>query len=266
MPEYNSAESIVEDFKFIFHAIKGYKAIPTKEVKENGKLKYNYFAISNNLVEQDYLDHFKTDKGLTPSPIYETNLCCWGAIDVDVYNWDDNKRLALLKKAIDLGLVPANSKSGGIHLWCFSKKDVIAKWMRNYLCWVRDELDLNSKTEIFPKQLEVITDKDGKEKYGNGITLPYRAYFIDPSDSPCGLSILKDKIFKLPPFQFIKVVESRLKEHHEFEKYEDYVTEGDKDGRAVFSWCVVTSGSTHAHCTKNPRHSFLMPWNQSNKV
>ena len=30
--------------------------------------------------------------------------------------------------------------------------------------------------------------------------------------------------------QFIKVVESRLKEHHEFEKYEDYVTEGDKDG------------------------------------
>ena len=230
MPEYNSAESIVEDFKFIFHAIKGYKAIPTKEVKENGKLKYNYFAISNNLVEQDYLDHFKTDKGLTPSPIYETNLCCWGAIDVDVYNWDDNKRLALLKKAIDLGLVPANSKSGGIHLWCFSKKDVIAKWMRNYLCWVRDELDLNSKTEIFPKQLEVITDKDGKEKYGNGITLPYRAYFIDPSDSPCGLSILKDKIFKLPPFQFIKVVESRLKEHHEFEKYEDYVTPGDKDG------------------------------------
>ena len=72
-------------------------------------------------------------------------------IDVDVYNWNDDKRFSLLQKAIKLGLVPANSKSGGIHLWCFSKVDVLAKHMRNYLCWVRDELDLDSKTEIFPK-------------------------------------------------------------------------------------------------------------------
>lgn len=228
---YNTPEEAVKDFKFYFHAIKGYKAVPSKSVDpDTGKLKYNYFAISDNLVEQDYLDHLKKENGLTPSPIFDTDQCCWGAIDVDVYNWDDDKRFALLQTAIKLGLVPANSKSGGIHLWCFMKEDVPAKWMRNYLCWIRDELDLDPKTEIFPKQLEVKTDENGKEKYGNGITIPYRAFFLDPDASPCGLQILKDKIIKLLPFQFIKVVQSRLKHKYELEKYEDYVTEGDKDG------------------------------------
>ena len=236
---YDTAEQVVKDFKYYFHAVKGYKAIPTKKVDpDTGKLKYNYFAISNNLVEKDYLDHLQNNEGLTPSPIFETDLCCWGAIDVDVYNWNDDKRFSLLQKAIKLGLVPANSKSGGIHLWCFSKVDVLAKHMRNYLCWVRDELVLDPKTEIFPKQLQVITGTDGKEKYGNGITLPYRAYYLDPENSPCGLSVLKDHIFKLPPFQFIKVIQSRLKTLGDFEKTQDYVTPGDKDGEdpKKFHW------------------------------
>jgi len=225
-----AAAAVVKDFKHLFYAIKGYKAVPTTRIKESGKVEYNYSAISNNLVEHDYLNHLEKIEGLTPSPIYETNLCCWGAIDVDVYNWDEDKKITLLKKAIALGLVPANSKSGGIHLWCFSKIDVLAKHMRNYLCWARDELVLDPKTEIFPKQIEVTTDEDGKEKYGNGITIPYRAYYMDPDNSPCGLNVYRDKIFKLPPYQFIKVVESKVKSLHDFEKTQDYVTPGDKDG------------------------------------
>ena len=71
---YNTPEEAVKDFKFYFHAIKGYKAVPSKSVDpDTGKLKYNYFAISDNLVEQDYLDHLKKENGLTPSPIFDTD-------------------------------------------------------------------------------------------------------------------------------------------------------------------------------------------------
>ena len=42
---YNTPEEAVKDFKFYFHAIKGYKAVPSKSVDpDTGKLKYNYFA------------------------------------------------------------------------------------------------------------------------------------------------------------------------------------------------------------------------------
>ena len=229
MPEIFSAESVVKDFKWFFYAIKGYKAIPTKRVKSNGKKEYNYFAIKEDLVEQDYLNHLEKDQGLTPSPIYEVDQCCWGALDVDEYKIDEEAKIKLIQKAIDLGLVPAFSKSGGLHLWCFAKGEISSKRMRNYLCWVRDELDLDPKTEIFPKQLVVKTGPDGREKYGNGITIPYRAWYSNQNESPTGINIYKGKIIKLPPYQFIQTIKQRLKTSTEFEKYEDYVTEGDKD-------------------------------------
>ena len=45
-------------FKFYFHAVKDYTAIPTKKIKEGGKLEYKYFAISDDLLEKHYLNHF----------------------------------------------------------------------------------------------------------------------------------------------------------------------------------------------------------------
>ena len=231
MPEMFSAESVAKDLKYYFHASKGYTAIPTKRVRSNGKKEYDYLAIKEDLAEQHYLNHLQKDQGLTPSPIYEVDQCCWGAVDVDIYNLDDEAKIKIIKRAIELELVPAFSKSGGLHLWCFAKEEIPSKHMRNYLCWVRDELDLDSKTEIFPKQLEVITEPDGKEKYGNGITIPYRGWYFDPDNSPTGINLYKNKIIKLPPFQFIQIVKTRQKHTAEFKKYEDYVTAGDKDSQ-----------------------------------
>ena len=97
MPEMFSAESVAKDLKYYFHASKGYTAIPTKRVKSNGKKEYDYFAIKEDLVEQDYLNHLEKDQGLTPSPIYEVDQCCWGAVDVDIYNLDDDAKIKIIK-------------------------------------------------------------------------------------------------------------------------------------------------------------------------
>ena len=61
--------------------------------------------------------------------------------------------------------------------------------MRAYLSHCRKELGLSPKTEIFPKQNEVKEDE-----YGNGITIPYRAYGINKEEATKGLEILYLKI------------------------------------------------------------------------
>ena len=70
--------------------------------------------------------------------------------------------------------------------------------MRGFLRYVRKQLRLNPKTEIFPKQ-----DYVNENEYGNGITLPYRSYNIDPQNSPCALVVYRDKVVPITPEQFI---------------------------------------------------------------
>jgi hypothetical protein len=59
-------------------------------------------------------------------------MCRWGSIDYDVYDADLMK---LIKKVHDLKLplVPCRSKSGGLHLFCFTKDFVPAATMQNVL-------------------------------------------------------------------------------------------------------------------------------------
>ena len=60
---------VVADFKHHFYATRGYKAIPTSVVSDGGKRKFSYTAIDHGLTEQHWTNHFKTEIGLTPSPM-----------------------------------------------------------------------------------------------------------------------------------------------------------------------------------------------------
>ena len=78
-------DQTISDFKWHFHSVRGFQAVPTQVTNGDGKKKFNYSAIKNQLNDQNWRNHFKTEVGLTPSPIVEENLCSWGAIDVDDY-------------------------------------------------------------------------------------------------------------------------------------------------------------------------------------
>ena len=90
--------------------------------------------------------------------------------------------------------------------------------MRNYLTYCRKWLKLDPKTEIFPKQdrVSVSQDKNGNKKYGygNGITIPYRAFHIhNNKDQPWGVEVYNEtKLRLIQPLFFFQMLEERTKQ------------------------------------------------------
>tara|TARA_R100001369_G_scaffold8823_1_gene21247 strand:- start:1811 stop:4030 length:2220 start_codon:yes stop_codon:yes gene_type:complete len=204
----------VNDFKHYFYSKRGFRAIPGSQINDNGKRKFSYTAIEHELSEQDYTNHFRTEIGLTPSPIINGNECCWGAIDIDSYGLEVEAKKKIVAKGKELKLVPAESKSGGLHLYCFAQQEVQARNMRGYLYDCLEKLGLPRATEVFPKQ-----DQVDDKAYGNGITLPYRQYQTKPGPSPKGLAILNGAIIQITPEQFVNAIKlNELKASH-FKQY-----------------------------------------------
>ena len=215
--EYNLSleQETINEFKHIFWSKRGYMAVPTGEKRANGKHIYKYNAISTEIQDLQWQNHFKTGTALTPSPIVNQDECCWGAIDIDNYDIKVQSKVFLVRKAKDLKLLGAESKSGGLHLYCFAKDNVPAKQMRAYLRWCRKELKLSTSTEIFPKQ-----DVIEPDQIGNGITIPYREYKLDKYKAPCGLVAFKDEVVSITPEQFVQNAKSIMLDVRHFTAFE----------------------------------------------
>lgn len=112
--------------------------------------------------------------GVEPSlgiiPIRADNSCIWGCIDIDQYPIDHKglvEKLAQLK----LPLIVCRSKSGGAHVFLFTKTPVPARDMQAYLKNAAALLG-EAGREIFPKQSEILVDRGDT---GNFLNLPYFA-------------------------------------------------------------------------------------------
>ena len=227
-------DEIANKLEHFFVAEKGYSAVPTQIIQDNGKRKFTYTAIRGEINTQSYRNHIKTEVGLTPSPLIDHDKCYWGAIDIDTYNMEGAKKKEIIEGAKELHLAPAFSKSQGIHLYCVSKDKILAKAMRNYLSYCRATLKLDPKTEIFPKQDEVsITEENGFKKfgYGNGITIPYRSFEIHADkDQPWGIEIYKeDKIRLLQPLEFFRLLDQIELPGDFFKRYYDVSIEDNSE-------------------------------------
>ena len=227
-------DEIANKLEHFFVAEKGYSAVPTQIIQDNGKRKFTYTAIRGEINTQSYRNHIKTEVGLTPSPLIDHDKCYWGAIDIDTYNMEGAKKKEIIEGAKELHLAPAFSKSQGIHLYCVSKDKILAKAMRNYLAYCRATLKLDPKTEIFPKQDEVsITEENGFKKfgYGNGITIPYRSFEIHADkDQPWGIEIYKeDKIRLLQPLEFFRLLDQIELPGDFFKRYYDISIEDNSE-------------------------------------
>ena len=245
-----NATEIANKLNHFFVAEKGYSATPKNTKRADGKIEFIYRAKTSKISNQDYRNHIQTEVGLTPSPLIEEDKCYWGAIDIDTYNMDGDRKKEILLKAKELKLVGAFSKSQGIHLYCCSKDKVLARVMRNYLSYCRANLQLDPGTEIFPKQDKIsIKEDDNGQKvygYGNGITIPYRAYSIHSQKSqPWGIELIEpdnDKIRLLQPHFFFKKLEENERPGAFFKAYEDITIE-DKSEQIETTPTNYTEGS-----------------------
>jgi len=174
-------EKIGEQLENIFRADKAFINRPNIEKKsELGKVGSFEYSKIQNFNSKCYVDHITSTKHLTPVPIMYGNYCTWGAIDIDNYKLTDKEKINIINKAHFNGLIPCHSKSGGFHLFGFAAEMVPASLMVGRLRKVAFEvLGLPKNTEIFPKQTEL---NDGDT--GNGITIPYRSYFLANNPFP----------------------------------------------------------------------------------
>jgi len=113
-------------------------------------------------------------EGVEPSlgiiPIRADNTCIWGCIDIDQYPFDHKKLVAKIA-SLNLPLVVFRSKSGGAHVFLFTKEPIPARDMQDYLKNASALLG-ESGREIFPKQAEILVDRGDT---GNFLNLPYFA-------------------------------------------------------------------------------------------
>jgi hypothetical protein len=110
-----------------------------------------------------------TGTGLGIVPINEKNECVFGVVDVDEYQGLNLQEIAVKLKRSKLPLIVCRSKSGGAHIYVFSKAPVPASKMKAKLVEVASFIG-HGDAEIFPKQAQLLNDRGD---LGSWINLPY---------------------------------------------------------------------------------------------
>lgn len=141
----------------------------TPEQKVAGRAR----TVDQEVTEKEYADHVAGTVGIGIIPLKTDNTVNFAAIDIDVYKQEDQAKRNLTHADVALALfstplIVTKSKSGGIHVWLFSKEGVSARLATDYLQYQAAILGV-AGTEVFPKQTERQSDED----VGNWINLPY---------------------------------------------------------------------------------------------
>tara|TARA_E500000331_G_scaffold236656_1_gene226952 strand:- start:3712 stop:5340 length:1629 start_codon:yes stop_codon:yes gene_type:complete len=145
---------------------------------ESGKLKFDpgdYGWSKRPITDQDYADHLSGKKAIGIQPCDDEAMASIGAIDVDPKNYKtfDLKRYLKIIEEKELPVIPIESKSGGLHIYVFTKEKVPATLIREFLQNLLFLFKLPSKTEIFPKQTKLGVNQNNEKTSGSFINLPY---------------------------------------------------------------------------------------------
>jgi len=159
-----------EKFEHIFRGLDlaygTYAVSGNKNGKQTGKAQIVRTSRTTKLWEE-HLSGKGSAIGIIP--INESSQCVWGCIDVDEYVGLDHKVLVEKVRKLELPLVVCRSKSGGAHIFLFTKDWLSAKDMQETLKNMASALGYNG-SEIFPKQVYLNVEKGDT---GNFLNLPY---------------------------------------------------------------------------------------------
>ena len=177
-------------FKNIFEGLKiAYGQYQKGERNGNGKQQGKAFIVRKNVSDDLWENHLQ-GKGpaLGIIPIREDNTCRWGCIDIDSYNLDHGSLIQSIRN-LNFPLIVCRSKSGGAHVFLFTKEFISAALMQQTLKKIAKVLGYEG-SEIFPKQTEILVERGDT---GNFLNLPYYngtkglRYAIDDTGSSCTL-------------------------------------------------------------------------------
>jgi hypothetical protein len=177
-------------FKQIFEGLKiAYGQYQKGDRSENGKQKGKAFIVRKNVSDDLWENHLKGEgAALGIIPITENNSCRWGCIDIDEYNFDHSSLIQSIRKH-NFPLIVCRSKSGGAHVFLFTKDFIPASLMQSTLKKISKVLGYEG-SEIFPKQTEILVERGDT---GNFLNLPYYnetkglRYAINDNGSSCTL-------------------------------------------------------------------------------
>lgn len=159
-------------FKAIFSGLDiAYGTYRIERSRQDGKQAGKAVVVRQPPTDELWVKHLE---GVEPSlgiiPIRADNSCVWGCIDIDQYPID-HKGLVAKLASLSLPLVVCRSKSGGAHVFLFTKEPVPARDIQQYLKNAAALLG-EAGREIFPKQAEILVDRGDT---GNFLNLPYFA-------------------------------------------------------------------------------------------
>jgi hypothetical protein len=160
----------ITKFKAIFEGLDiAYGTYKIKSERGDGKQAGQATVVRKPPTDDLWVKHLD---GVEPSlgiiPIRADNTCIWGCIDIDQYPID-HKGLVEKIRQMGLPLVVCRSKSGGAHVFLFTKEPVPARDFQTYLKTAASLLG-EAGREIFPKQAEILVDRGDT---GNFLNLPY---------------------------------------------------------------------------------------------
>ena len=161
---------MIERFKNIFEGLDRAHGV-TLVGESNGdgnKIKGKSFVKREPVTDDLWQKHLDGKDSLGVIPINDDNKCKWGCIDIDSYAGFDHKKLINKIKQFNLPLIVCRSKSGGAHVFLFTKDYVSASLMQDKLNEIRSVLGYGG-SEVFPKQREL----KSKDDTGNFLNLPY---------------------------------------------------------------------------------------------
>ena len=160
-----------EKFKNIFEGLKiAYGQYQKGERSENGNKQQGKAFIVRKNVSDDLWENHLQGKGpaLGIIPIREDNTCRWGCVDIDSYNLDHGGLIQSIRH-LNFPLIVCRSKSGGAHVFLFTKEFISAALMQSTLKKIAKVLGYEG-SEIFPKQTEILVERGDT---GNFLNLPY---------------------------------------------------------------------------------------------
>jgi hypothetical protein len=159
-------------FRAIFEGLDiAYGTYKIEKTRDDGKQSGKAVVVRQPPVDELWVKHLN---GVEPSlgiiPIRSDHSCIWGCIDIDQYPLD-HKGLVEKIARLKLPLVVCRSKSGGAHVFLFTKTPAPARDFQQYLRTAAALLG-EAGREIFPKQAEILVDRGDT---GNFLNLPYFA-------------------------------------------------------------------------------------------
>jgi hypothetical protein len=160
-----------EKFKNIFEGLKiAYGQYQKGDVAANGdKQKGKAFIVRKNVSDDLWEKHLQGEgPALGIIPIREDNTCRWGCVDIDSYNLDHGSLIQSIRH-LNFPLIVCRSKSGGAHVFLFTKEFIAASLMQSTLKKIAKVLGYEG-SEIFPKQTEILVERGDT---GNFLNLPY---------------------------------------------------------------------------------------------